>query len=107
MKEIERYIQFAIDNGYFHNQMVTLQCLWKRWDLRDRDKTDIFLVYWLIQQKEFIEAIARGLYETTDYRNTQSEWRVDYHKLLEDQAHAISENELEAFITKLLWTENK
>jgi len=127
MDEIEQYIQFAIDNGYIHYQMNILLILARKWDLKNTDKTDIYTVYWLIQQKEFIEAIARGIEKQSDeewfllkewgdwtsctyWLYTEWYWPEDRIEieLISDVTHyqaiAIRENKLEEFITNLnLW----
>ena len=115
MNEIERYIQFAIDNGYREEDFWKEQenCLWKF----DYLEIDIQLYhidrFWdehiTIQQniiacitsKPFIEAVARGI--------NKEEFRIEVliEQITTEQAIAIRDNKLDTFITNLLWTKWK
>jgi len=106
MNDIEKYIDFALKNNFIHNHMNTIKQLVKYWDINDNDKTDKYTLHWLIQTKEFIEAVARWLI------NFQSKWQLgdtynlDFNDRIRyitfEQAIAIRENKLWDFITNLL-----
>ena len=95
MKTIERYIQFAIDNG------LNITIYWyaiTNIKLIADDKRNYLE---LITSKPFIEAIARGLHKENNY----TDWialSVDF--LTKDQAIAIREGQeaLDTFINNIL-----
>jgi hypothetical protein len=120
-KNIERYIQFAIDNGYDE--------FWGQYNWAEEDSiyllTDLWpttiSIYWVITSKKFIEAVCSGIQEKLtndceidilinsrfyDHKNFEKYLR-DETDLLDDltteQAIAIRNNELGEFINNLLW----
>jgi len=98
MKEIERYIQFAIDNGY-DNKSTLYKNFWLKewfnnipnWDFSSYYDWLLYPNYYtfIITSKPFIEAVARGLLEKEYWKDSIS--------------IAIRDNKLEEFITNLLW----
>jgi hypothetical protein len=119
METIERYIQFAIDNGYNTIHEVT----WIVYNTPYSEK--VRFLYWrehyneehlleLITSKDYIEAIARGIEKTTISYRSASRVLLDYETHAEmpqdvfidlitwRQAIAIRDNELETFITNIL-----
>ncbi len=115
MKEIERYIEFAIENWYRRDllnpeiRLFTYTCSLLL-DCRLKWNIELNLIQ-EITSKEFIEAIARGLIDFQskgmfgDTYNLDFDDRVRY--ITFEQAIAIRDNKLEDFITNLLWTDTK
>lgn len=129
MNQIERYTQFAIDNWYSRlEQSPEYEVDWY-WDVIHMEEVDS--KYWVskydsylpyITSKPFLEAIARGVWNKTPYKDRKEHYKNSYkqYKVIcnvwrEDifwalnvitqlQAIAIRENELDTFITTLLWT---
>ena len=121
MKEIERYIQFAIDNGLnfrnfkLHYNDTYIVAVHQEEVNKLRALT--YNLYELIASKPFIEAIARGYVENN---NPTNYWEVEwigkyksehwglntYDEIFEQitilQAIAIRDNKLEEFITNIL-----
>ena len=102
---IEKYIQFGVDNGFkfeCENNEVWIQGVKLYSDTKFPNLWVIWNLYEIITSKIFIEAIARGLFYNTNYRNTQSEWRVDFYQLVRDQAEHICDWTLDDFIKEIL-----
>lgn len=95
METIKRYIQFAIDNWY-ETQMSLAKIM-------QEDNYNQWYIILLITSKEFIEAVARGVY--------MWEWTVRvkidnvFNKIIDDitinQAISIRDNKLEEFINNM------
>ena len=104
----EKYIQFAIDNGY---ELINTSYSWLKVECNrikylNKDEID----YWydnlieVITSEPFIEAIARGVSKKVKYE-TALEWHIE--NLTIKQAIAIRDNKLEEFIINLLWEWNQ
>lgn len=127
MKKIERYIQFAIDNGYefflasyvrdieYKEKVIFWRNFPQYWTIKiyllddcdvPKEKKVTNENYCnLITSKPFIEAVARGIWEKSEWRNKESEKifiSVMSDNITTDQAIAIRENKLEEFINNLL-----
>ena len=126
MKQIERWIQFAIDNGYESLwdtfEIQSLDDVTEDWydiefwtedlnfdgDIRRLEKTINLIQF--IKSKPFIEAIARGVIKNNISLNTYYYYNEDwsYLNLCEEsiitihQAIAIRDEKLEEFIEGLL-----
>lgn len=115
MKQIEEFIQFAIENGY---EKLTPYRI-SRLTTYPKGKAFIYI----ITSKPFIEAIDKGL-QDLKYKKAELEWysicrtacveinraatmnRID--ELTKNQAIAIRDNKLEEFITNILpWNTNQ
>lgn len=137
MNEIEKWIQFAIDNWYIITTKTWLPtdsagvCWINEEDnvcieyKRNKSTGHVFInLYKLITSKEFIEAMARWIYNSWDiiskdgliinhiietsiwesfYKRdwTKYIWRLE-NRITKEQAIAIRENELEEFIINIL-----
>ena len=124
MKEVVRLIQFAIENKlarwgiqvtsaepYWTENYNWFILTWEPWWVYHRNTIE------LIMQKDFIEALAKGLMKKSD-KNwwfyiqfpcgtcTYTNW-WDLQEIINDityyQAIAIRDNTLDTYITKLLW----
>ena len=129
MKNIEKYIQFAIDNWLLNNRTDAFSTYWcKIWEW---DFTISFGKKWvqefieiksfhfteLITSKEFLEAVARGLLKTKKWNyvyfknwfeilieDKKDKWiEILSNRITKEQAIAIRDNTLDDFITNLLW----
>ena len=114
MNQLERYIQFAIDNGYrrfkyedtkdsfwIENISKDFKTVW----LESENSMEQYVnITELITSKDFIESVSiwcEKLWTLQWSRRTN----VDYITI--KQAIAIRDNTLDTFITALLWTEKK
>lgn len=112
MKQINDYIQFAIDNGYSLNEKNSEFDIQEYsndndWCYEDTfDWEYIFYRYYnnsyfmsiekLITSKPFIEAVARGVYPTIDRRE------IAEANIVSEQAYAIYNNTLDKYINNLI-----
>tara|TARA_R110000744_G_scaffold363246_1_gene471508 strand:+ start:76 stop:381 length:306 start_codon:yes stop_codon:yes gene_type:complete len=97
---IEKYIQFAIDNGYIYPWCdLIMVCAW------DYDEDTCFNAEAeckeIITSKPFIEAIARGVFKK-DLQVCDELYERKLDRLTSKQAIAIREGTLDKFIEKLL-----
>ena len=128
MEYIEKYIQFAIDNGFIldweikiENNMFSennIRVKGGNLIIRQQELIFIYPISELITSKPFIEAIARGLWNKAPYWKSKWYmvkmvfpiiWQLNYGEqegLFEDltifQAIAIRDGTLEQFIENLL-----
>ena len=136
MKTIERYINFAIDNGYtvkdyfYKKKLHNIRISWRKnirfnWQTSPDSIYNYFSnkttnLYELITSKEFIEAIARGLLKTQKWNYVYFDWGFEFvpkwdnkqwlrnitNRITASQAFAIRDKYLERFIEDLLPKEN-
>ena len=111
---IEKYIQFAIDNGFDVKEYCITSNNVKNWAKKWFEATATVSDVEMITSLKFIEAIARGLVkDNTNISDLLWKYFKIQHygctelnfidRLTEKQAIAIRDNKLEEFITKLLW----
>lgn len=92
---IEKYIQFATNNGYKHKGELE--------NIQRYEKCSSEILTYKFIKKEFIEAIARGIHK----EEKDDDWEIIPLSFTElditiQQAIAIRDNKLEEFITNLL-----
>ena len=135
MKNIEQYIQLAINNGYwmfedwfeledylsYHRDIEEQRYQWKGtedialiWLYIKEKKIEDFNVWYypllqIITSKEFIKSVVNGIKKNIKLKDNIQEWEP-FSKWYIDwltmkQAIAIRDNKLEEFIINLLWKE--
>ena len=119
MKEIEKYIHFAIDNGYNDKWFwgnIKIECIWNyQWSLKcikeegifqwicievsSWKENKIYSLYETITSKPFIEAVANWIQK----KQTKYKWMLDLmDEICLNQAIAIRDNKLKEFINNLI-----